>query len=129
MAPSGPHDLQLWRAGEAFWPRLRGGMVFRFLGLRTGSTSSLRDGGPVLLPLTATKIVSSVVGITVGEPLLLLCNSSLSVRDVWATTGHAARGITAVTLRVTEALAVFALYGSLRSLVRFNCHSETTERR
>jgi len=32
-----------------------------------------------------------------------------AIRNVWATTGHAPRGITAITLRVTEALAVFAV--------------------
>ena len=129
MAPSGPNGLLFRRElGKFFGLRLSRGMAFRPLGLRTGSTSSLRVGGPALLPLTATTIVSIVVGITVGAPLLFLCNSALSVQNVWVTTGHAPRGITAITLRVTEALAVFALYGSFGSLIRFNCHSETTER-
>ena len=95
------------------------GLAFRPLGLRTDSTSSLRVSGPALLPLTATAIVSSVVGIAVSAPLLFLSNRALSVRNVWATTGHEPRGITAITLRVTEALAVFALNGSLGSLIRF----------
>ena len=126
MAPSGPHDLLLRRElGRLFGLWLRGGMAFRPLGLRTGNTSLLRGGGPALLPLTAIKIVSSVVGITVGAPLLFLCNSALFSRNVWAITGHAHRGITAITLCVTKALAVFALYGFLGSLIRFNCHSET----
>ena len=90
---------------------------------------SLRVGGPALLSLTATTIVSSVVGIIVGASLLILCKRALPVRNAWATTGHAPRGITEITLRMTEALAVFALYASLGSLIRFNCHSETTERR
>ena len=128
IALSGPHGLLLrrelgWRLGL----RLRRGGAFRPLGPRTGSTSSVRVCGPALLPLTATTIVSSVVGITVGAPLLSHCNRALCVRNVWATTGQAHRGLTAITLRVTEALAVFAQYGSLRSLIPFNCHSQTTE--
>ena len=100
MAPSGPHGLLLWRElGRLFGLRLHRGMAFRPLGLRTSSMSSFRVGGPTLLPLTATTIVSSVVGVTVDAPLLLLCHSALSVRNVWATTGHAPRGITAITLR------------------------------
>ena len=107
MAPSGSHGLLLRRElGRLFGLRLRLGLAFRPLGLRTGSTSSLRVSGPALLPLTATAIVSSVVGVTVSAPLLFLSNRALSVRNVWATTGHAPRGITAITLRVTEALAV-----------------------
>ena len=125
-----PNGLLLRRElGRLFGLRLPRGMAFRPLGLRTRSTNSLRVGYSALLTLTATKIVSSVVGITVGATLLFLCNRDLSVRNLWATTGHAPRRITAITLRATEALAVFALYGSLGSLIRFNCHSETTERR
>ena len=103
-------------------------MAFRPLGLRISSTSSLRVGGPALLSLTATTIVSRVVGIKVGAPLLFLCNSAISVRNVWASTGRVLRGITAIMLRVTEALAVFALCGFLGSLVCFKCHSNTTQR-
>ena len=129
MAPSGPHGLLLRRElGRLFDLRLRRGMAFGPLGLWTGSMRSLRVTGPALLPVTATTIVCSVVGITYSAPLLFLCNRALSVRNVWATMGHASRGIPAIRLRVTEALAVFALYGSFGSLIRFNCHSETTER-
>ena len=71
--------------GRIFCLRLRRGMPFRSLGLRTESTSLLRFGGPALVPLTSTMIVSSVVGVTVGAPLLLLCYSALFVRNVWAT--------------------------------------------
>ena len=79
--------------------------------------------------LAATTTVSSVIGVTVGATFLLLCNSALPVRNVWATTDHAPRGITTIMLRVTEALAVFTLYRLLGSLISFNCHSLTTERR
>ena len=103
------HGLLLRRElGRHFGLRLRLGLAFRPLGLRTGSTSSLRVSGPAFLPLTATVIVSSVVGITVSAPLLFPCNRALSVRNLWATTGHAPRAITAIMLRVNEALAVFA---------------------
>ena len=128
--PSGRHGLLLWRElGRLFDLRLRRRMAFRPLGLWTGSTSSLSVSGPALLPLTATAIVCIVVGIAISAPLLFIYNSAHSVRNVWATTGHAHPGITAITLRVTEALARFALYRSLASLIRFNYHSETTERR
>ena len=101
-----------------FGLKFRRGMVFSPLGLRTGCTSSLRVGGPALLPLTANTIVSSVVGVTFGAPILLLCNSALPVRNVRASIGHAPWGITTSTLRVTNVLAVFTLYGSLGSLDR-----------
>ena len=128
MVPSGPHGLLLRRElGRLFGLRLCHVMAFRPLDLRTGSTGSLRVGGFASIPLTATMIVSSVVVITVGALLLFLCNSALSFQNVWATTGHARRGIIAITLCITEALAVFAQYGSLGSLICLNCHSETTE--
>ena len=74
MVPSGPLGLPLRRElGRLFGRRLCRGMVIRPVGLSTVNRSSLRVGGPALLPLTATTIVSSVVGITVGTPLLFLC--------------------------------------------------------
>jgi hypothetical protein len=80
MAPSGLHGLLLRRElGRPFVLRLRRGLTFRPLGLMTDSTSSLRVSGPALLPLTATAIVSSVVGITVSAPLPFLGNRALSV--------------------------------------------------
>ena len=104
---TGPLGLLLRRElGRRFGLRLCRGMAFRPLGFMTGSTSLLSVDGPALLPLTTTTIVSSVVGITVGAPLLFLYNSAISVRNVWATTGHALRVITAITPCVTEALAV-----------------------
>ena len=67
-------------------------MAFRPLNLRNGSLSSLKIGGSALRPLTANTIVSSVVGVTVGAPLLLLCHGALPVQNVWTTTGHTPRG-------------------------------------
>ena len=117
------------RAGETFGLRLSRGMVFRPLSLRTSSTISLRIGGSTLLRLTATTIVISVVSVTVGAPFLLLCHSLLPVRSTWATTRQISLRVTTITFRVTEALAGFTLYETLGSLVSFDCHSDSTERR
>jgi hypothetical protein len=118
MAPSGIHPLLFKRE---FWLlldlRLCCGISLRPLGFTTGSTSSLCVCGPALLPLMATTIVSSVVGIAVGAPLLFLCNSALSVRNVWASTGHAPREITAITLRVTRTVCRQPKAALTRSLI------------
>ena len=108
--------------------RLRCGLAFRPLSLRNGSTSTLRTGGSALLPLTANTIISSVVDVTVNALPLFLCHRALLVRNVWATTGQAPRGLTTITLRGTKALTGFRMYGFLGSRVGINCPSETTER-
>ena len=82
MVPSGVHSLLLRRElGRPFGLRFRRGMAFRSLGLKNGNTMSLRVGDSALLPLTATTIVSIMVGGTVGARFSL-CHSELPVRKV-----------------------------------------------
>jgi hypothetical protein len=53
----------------------------------------------------------------------------IQAEEQWALTGHTPRWITAITHRVTEALAVLTLNGSLGCSVRVHRDSETAERR
>ena len=82
-----------------------------------GSTGLLRAGYFALLPLTATSVVCSAVGVAFSAPCLLLCYGALTIWHVWAPTGHTFRWIAAITFGVTQQLAVLTLNGSLWSSV------------
>ena len=55
------------------------GCAFKTPSSGLGSTCPLRAGDFALLPLTATSVVCSVVGVAVSTPFLLLCHGTLTV--------------------------------------------------
>jgi hypothetical protein len=87
---------------------------------------SLCSGRLCFFPLTATTIVSSVVSSAATALQLLIWSDTLSG---WVSipASHTPRCIAAVTLRVSEALAAFALQRPFKIVVSLYFYSQTAE--
>ena len=92
-----------------------------------GPCTGARFARGALASFHLTQLRGFAVWFPPATELRLFPRGNATAREVGATTGDTPRSVSAVTLRVAEALAALALLWALRGHVRFHRHWQAAE--